>query len=48
MPNTHGAKAWLSKTVKNLMLEKQKLKYLCHQPQFDPWCRGRVMVYESD
>lgn len=31
----------------NFMLEKQKLRYLSHQPQADLWCRGRVMVYES-
>lgn len=40
IPNTHGAKAWLSKTMINLMSEKQKLRYLSHQPQVDPWCGG--------
>ena len=48
IPNTHGAKAWLSKTVINPMLEKQKLRYLSHQSQSDQWCRDRVLVYESD
>lgn len=30
------------------MLEKQKLRYLSHQPQSDQWCRATVLVYESD
>lgn len=46
--DTHGAKAWLSKTVINIILEKKKLRYLSHQPQSDVWCRGRGMVYESN
>lgn len=35
-------------TVINPTLEKQKLRYLSHQPQSDQRCRGTVLVYESD
>lgn len=30
------------------MLEKQKLRYLSHQPQSDQWCRATALVYGSD
>lgn len=48
MPSACKVKAWLSEAVKNLMLEKQKLGYLSHQPQSDQWYRDTVLVCESD